>query len=58
MKEKKILVRKRPFNLKGGGGVMFFFLKNILIPRVAEKDILILVGEKKFALCATKKIIF
>ena len=46
MKEKKILVRKQPFNLKGGG-VMFFVLKNILIPRVAEKDILILVEKKK-----------
>ena len=26
---------------------MVFFLKNILIPRLAEKDILILVEEKK-----------
>jgi hypothetical protein len=34
-------VRERPFNLKGGG-VCFFFYKNILIPNVAEKNILIL----------------
>jgi hypothetical protein len=34
--------------LKGGGGELWFFLKkNILIPNVAEKDILILVEEKK-----------
>ena len=38
-------LRERPFNLKGG--VMVFFLKNILIPNVAEKNILILVEEKK-----------
>jgi hypothetical protein len=38
-------LRERPFNLKGGGYV--FFLKNILIPNVAEKNILILVEEKK-----------
>jgi hypothetical protein len=32
----------------GGGGGMFFFLqKNILIPNVAEKNILILVEKKK-----------
>jgi hypothetical protein len=37
------LLRERPFNLKGGYG---FFLKNILIPNVAEKNILILVEEK------------
>jgi hypothetical protein len=30
------------------GGVMFFFYKNILIPNVAEKNILILVEEKKY----------
>jgi uncharacterized protein YukJ len=36
-------LRERPFNLKGGYG---FFL-NILIPNVAEKNILILVEEKK-----------
>ena len=30
-------IRERPFNLKGEGGeVMFFFLKNILIPNVAD----------------------
>ena len=29
------------------GGGMFFFPKNILIPNVAEKNILILVEEKK-----------
>jgi hypothetical protein len=39
-------VRERPFNLKGGGYV-FFSKKNILIPNVAEKNILILVEEKK-----------
>jgi hypothetical protein len=38
-------VRERPFNLKGGG-VWFFSKKNILIPNVAEKNILILVEEK------------
>jgi hypothetical protein len=36
----------RPFNLKGGG-YGFFLKKNILIPNVAEKNILILVEEKK-----------
>jgi hypothetical protein len=40
-------VRERPFNLKGGGGLWFFSKKNILIPNVAEKNILILVEEKK-----------
>ena len=35
-------LRVRPFNLKGG---MFFSKKNILIPNVAEKNILILVEE-------------
>ena len=40
------LIRERPFNLKGAG-VMFFSKKNILIPNVAEKNILILVEEKK-----------
>jgi hypothetical protein len=30
----------------GGGGYGFFFLKNILIPNDAEKNILILVEEK------------
>ena len=39
-------VRERPFNLKGGG-YGFFLKKNILIPNVAEKNILILVEEKK-----------
>jgi hypothetical protein len=29
------------------GGVMFFSKKNILIPNVAEKNILIVVDEKK-----------
>ena len=45
-----IVVRERPFNLKGGGGGgggYVFFLKNILIPNVAEKNILIMVEEKK-----------
>jgi hypothetical protein len=41
-------IRDGPFNLKGvGGGSYGFFLKNILIPKVAEKNILILVEEKK-----------
>ena len=40
------MFRERPFNLKGGGGYGFF-LKNILIPNVAETNILILVEEKK-----------
>ena len=31
----------------GGGGLSFFSKKNILIPNVAEKNILILVEEKK-----------
>ena len=31
----------------GGGGVCFYSKKNILIPNVAEKNILILVEEKK-----------
>jgi hypothetical protein len=41
----EISVRERPLNLKGG--VMVFFQKNILIPNAAEKNILILVEEKK-----------
>ena len=48
-------IRDRPFNLKGGGGggrggggeLCFFLKKNILICNVAEKNILILVDEKK-----------
>jgi hypothetical protein len=39
-------ILERPFNLKGGG-YRFFSKKNILIPNVAEKNILILVEEKK-----------
>jgi hypothetical protein len=39
-----ILLRERPFNLKGVG--VWFFSKKILIPNVAEKNILILVEEK------------
>ena len=39
------VVRERPFNLKGGYGL--FSKKNILIPNVAEKNILILVEEEK-----------
>ena len=42
-------VRERPFNLKGGG-VWFFSKKNILIPNVAEKNILIMVEGKKMNL--------
>jgi hypothetical protein len=41
-----MIVRDRPFNFQGGGGYGFF-LKNILIPNVAGKNILILVEEKK-----------
>jgi hypothetical protein len=43
--KKTILFRERPFNLKGG--LWFFSKKNILIPNVAEKNILILAEEKK-----------
>ena len=43
--KKTILFRERPFNLKGG--LWFFSKKNILIPNVAEKNILILAKEKK-----------
>jgi hypothetical protein len=40
-------IRERPFNLKkGGGGLLFISKKNILIPNVAEKNILIMVEEK------------
>ena len=43
-----ITLRDGPLNLQGGGGgVMVFPNKNILIPNVAEKNILILVEEKK-----------
>jgi hypothetical protein len=38
---------ERPFNLKGG--LCFFSKKKILIPNVAEKNILILVEEKKLS---------
>jgi hypothetical protein len=41
-----ITLRDGPLNLQGGG-VMVFPNKNILIPNVAEKNILILVEEKK-----------
>ena len=50
--QENTLIRERPFNLKGGGGgggggvMVFFSKKNILIPNVAEKNILILVEEK------------
>jgi hypothetical protein len=40
-----VRLRERPFNLKGG--FCFFFPTNILIPNFAEKNILILVDEKK-----------
>jgi hypothetical protein len=40
------LVRDGPINLKGGV-MVFFRKKNILIPNVAEKNILILVEENK-----------
>jgi hypothetical protein len=42
---KSLSLRERPFNLKGG--LCYFSKKNILIPNVAEKNILILVEEKK-----------
>ena len=42
------ILRERPFNLKGGGGgVWFFSKKTFLILNVAEKNILILVEENK-----------
>ena len=41
-------VRDGPFNFQGGGGGYgFFSKKNILIPNVAERNIPILVEEKK-----------
>ena len=43
-KKKVPPVRDGPFNFQGGNG---FFQKNILIPKVAEKNILILGGGKK-----------
>jgi hypothetical protein len=39
------LISERPFNVRRG--LWFFAKKNILIPNVAEKNILILVEEKK-----------
>jgi hypothetical protein len=36
---------ERPFNLKRVRGLWFFSKKNIMIPNVAEKNILILVEE-------------
>ena len=39
------ILRERPFNLKEG--LWFYSKKNILIPNVAEKNILILVEKKK-----------
>ena len=39
-------LRDGPFNFQGGEGVWFFPKKNILIPNVAEKNIVILVEEK------------
>ena len=40
-------IRGGPFILKGVGMGVCFSLKSILIPKVAEKNILILVGGKK-----------
>jgi hypothetical protein len=43
-------IRNGPFNLKKGregGGLWFFSKNNILIPNFAEKNILILVEQKK-----------
>jgi hypothetical protein len=42
-----MLVREQPYNLKRGGWLWFFSNKNILILNVAEKNILMLVEEKK-----------
>jgi hypothetical protein len=39
-------IRDGPFNFQGWGGYGFFSKKNILIPNVAEKNILILMEEK------------
>ena len=41
--QKDSMIRERPFNLKRGGGGG----GGIMIPNVAEKNILILVEEKK-----------
>jgi hypothetical protein len=43
------LFRDGPFNIQGGGGGLwvFFMKKKILVPNVAERNILILVEEKK-----------
>jgi hypothetical protein len=41
------LLREDHLTWKGGRGLCFFSKKNILIPNVAEKNILILVEEKK-----------
>ena len=40
------LIRDGPFNLQGEG-LWFFSKKNILIPNVVEKNILILLKKKK-----------
>ena len=51
-----MILRDGPFNLKrgvggvgglGGGVLWFFSKKNIVIPNVAEKNILIVMEEKK-----------
>ena len=47
-----ISFRERQFNLRGG---MALLKKNILIPNVAEKNILILVEEKKIRALRDKK---
>ena len=39
-------IRDGPFNFQGGG-LWFFSKKNILIPNVAEKNILFLLEEEK-----------
>jgi hypothetical protein len=41
-----MILRDGPFNLKRGG-LWFFSKKNIVISNVAEKNIMILVEEKK-----------
>ena len=43
----QVVVRDGPLNFKGGGGLWFFFYKNILIPNVAEKKYSNFGGGKK-----------
>ena len=55
------LLREHPFNLKGGGGAMFFWGKKFLSANLMEKKILSLTWAEKnilFALWALKNIVF